>query len=246
MLRVVEVFLLPPLLPLLLLAAACLIRRRFRRVGLAGIAAAGLLLVGSSLPIAGVALLRTLQRAPALDLAHLPPAAEAIVVLSADMDVDAPEYGGQTPGPLTLQRLRYAAAVHEATGLPLLVAGGQLPGHTEAHATTMQRVLEDDFGVRVRWCEAGSRTTAENARESAGILRAAGIERVFLVTHAWHMPRAAACFARRGIAVVAAPTAFARWPRDPWVAWLPRWSGQRDVALALHEWLGRAYYALVD
>lgn len=244
MLRTLEVFLLPPLMPLLLLAAACLLRRRHRKLGRAGLVLAVALLVASNLPIVGVALLRTLQTSPALDPARLPDGAQAIAVLSADMDVGAMEYGGQTVGPMTMQRIRYAALLQRATGLPLLASGGLLPSHSEPHADSMRRVLEGELGVRVRWCENRSLTTAENAGYSAALLRAAGITRILLVTHAWHMPRARACFARHGVETIPAPTAFARWPTDPLVACLPRWSGQRDVALALHEWLGRAFYAL--
>jgi uncharacterized SAM-binding protein YcdF (DUF218 family) len=176
MLRAVEPFLLPPLLPLVLALLFLGLRRKRRKLGNAGLVVATLLLVAGNLPIVGVALLRTLQTAPPLDLAQLP-----------------------------------------------------------KHATSMQRALETELGVRVRWLESRSTTTAENARYSAELLRGSGIERVLLVTHAWHMPRAQASFQRHGIATTAAPTAFACWPTDPLV-----------VALALHEWLGRAYYALVE
>ncbi len=245
MLRAVEVFLLPPLLPLLLAGAGLLMRRRRKGLGNVALALGLALLVACNLPIVGVALLRTLQTSPALDLAQLPDGPQAIVVLSADMDVGADEYGGQTVGPMTMQRIRYAALLHKATGLPILVSGGKLPSHQESHATSMQRALQNEFGVQVRWLEDRSQTTAENARDSASLLATAGVSRVFLVTHAWHMPRAMAVFARHGLEPLAAPTAFAHWPTNPWVAWLPRWSGQRDVALAGHEWLGRLYYAVM-
>lgn len=246
MLRALEVFFLPPLMPLCLAAIAWLARRRWRRTGTTGLVLAAALIVATSLPIVGSALLRSLQVAPALDLAHLPAGPQAIVVLSADMDVDAPEYGKQTVGPMTMQRLRYAARLHKASGLPILVAGGLLPSHVETHAASMRRVLEQELGVEVRWSEERSLTTAENARFSAEILRAAGVSCAFVVTHAWHIPRSVASFAGTGLDAIPAPTAFARWPSDPMVAWLPRWTGQRDVALALHEWMGRVYYALFE
>ncbi|MEZ5964625.1 MAG: YdcF family protein [Planctomycetota bacterium] len=245
MLRTLEVFFLPPLLPLAVAGLSLLALRRWRRAAKAGLVLAAVLMWVMSLPIVGSALLRTLQAEGALDLAHLPPA-QAIAVLSADMDVDPPEYGTQSVGPMTMQRLRYAAHLRRATGLPILVSGGRLPSHNEAHATSMRRVLEQELGVEVRWTEERSTTTAENARFSADILRQAGIHDVFVVTHAWHMPRAVDSFEHYGLVAHPAPTAFARWPTDPWVAWLPRWSGQRDVALALHEWLGRAYYAAFE
>ena len=39
----------------------------------------------------------------------------------------------------------------------------------------MREALERDFGVKVRWVENASRDTAENARLSAPILKAAGV-----------------------------------------------------------------------
>ena len=54
----------------------------------------------------------------------------------------------------------------------------------------MKQVLEREFQVPVTWVEETSRNTLENARGSFQVLGAAGIRRVYLVTHAWHMPRA--------------------------------------------------------
>lgn len=246
MLRAVEALLLPPTSPLLLFALGWLLGRKLPRLGRAARGLALLLLVVTAMPIAGSACLITLQPHAALDLDRLPSGPQAIVVLSADMDVAAPEYGHQTVGPMTMQRIRYAAALHRKSKLPVLVSGGMLAGHDETHAASMHAVLEGELSASVRWREDQSRTTAENARFSAEVLRGAGVERVFLVTHAWHMPRALQSFARHGITCVPAPTAFAAWPTDPWVAGLPRWSGVRDVSLALHEWLGHLYYRLTE
>jgi len=243
-LRLIEAFLMPPLFALLVIAAAFLVRRRRPRAGGLALFLGFALLVAGSLPVVGSALLRSLQTSPPLDLDHLPSGPRAIVVLSADMTVHAPEYGGQTVGPMTMQRLRYAARLRAATDLPLLVSGGMLAHHEEPHAVSMRRVLERELDAPVRWIEDRSTTTAENARFTAELLRREGITSVFLVTHAWHMPRARACFAAHGIETVAAPTAFAHAPRDWFAGWLPRWTAQRDVALALHEWLGRAHLTL--
>src|SRR3546814_14888599 len=72
----------------------------------------------------------------------------------------------------------------------------------------MQITLERDFGVEVRWTESESTSTWTNARLSAAKLRAAGIRRFYLVTHAWHMPRAMLAFAGTGLEAVPAPTCF--------------------------------------
>jgi uncharacterized SAM-binding protein YcdF (DUF218 family) len=73
----------------------------------------------------------------------------------------------------------------------------------------MRVVLEGEFGVPVRWTEDRSRTTQENARYSAEMLKAAAVTRIVLVVHGADMPRAMAEFADQGIAVMPAPTGLA-------------------------------------
>jgi uncharacterized SAM-binding protein YcdF (DUF218 family) len=108
----------------------------------------------------------------------------------------------------------------------------------------MARALRDELGAEVRWIEPRSANTWENARESASILAAAGVRRVFLVTHAWHMPRAAACLRAHGIDVVEAPTGFRGPAFEGAASLVPSWSAIRDSSLALHEMLGRLWYAV--
>ena len=54
--------------------------------------------------------------------------AQAIVILGGGVRRNAPEYGGDTVGRLTLDRVRYGAFVARATGLPVLVTGGVVRG----------------------------------------------------------------------------------------------------------------------
>lgn len=225
--------LLPPFNGLLLVLAGALLRRRW-------LVAAGLvLLFVLSLPAVGDALLRGLEGEP-LDLAR-PHGAQAIVVLGGGRYRDAPEYGADTVNGYTLERLRYAARLQRQTGLPVLVSGGQPDGGGLSEAEAMRRVLADEFGVPVRWVEGASDNTHDNATLSAALLRPDQVQRVLLVTHAWHLPRAQRAFERAGLAVVPAPTRFHREPltaRD----WLP--TGYEASRLALREWLGMVWYRL--
>ena len=50
--------------------------------------------------------------------------------------------------------------------------------------------------------EEESRTTRENARFTAQLLRARGIQQVLLVSDGYHLPRARMLFRREGIAVL--------------------------------------------
>ncbi|PWG74936.1 hypothetical protein DF186_15320, partial [Enterococcus hirae] len=81
-------------------------------------------------------------------------------------------------------------------------------GQPPSEAMLGAEVLQRDFGVATRWLEERSRTTWENALFSAEMLRAAGVERVVLVTSAAHMPRSRWCFEQNGIEVIAAPVGF--------------------------------------
>jgi uncharacterized SAM-binding protein YcdF (DUF218 family) len=237
--------LLPPLNVLLLALCALALWRR-RRALARGLAIAALALLWlSSTPAVGALLLRALQTSPALPAAGPWPTAQAIVVLSAEMERSAPEYAGaQRPGPLTMDRLRYAAFLHRQTGLPLLVSGGQLESYADPHAATMRAHLEHDLGIPVRWSEERSRDTFENAQFSAATLLRDGVRRVLLVTHAWHMPRARAAFERFGLEVVPAPTGFRGAALAGIRDLVPRWTALRDCALALHELIGIAWYAI--
>jgi uncharacterized SAM-binding protein YcdF (DUF218 family) len=189
----------------------------------------------ASTPCVGGSLLGCLQTSPALPPDGALPEAAAIVVLSAEADTDAAEYGSAVAGPMTMQRLRYAAALQRRTGLPLLTSGGVPATAAPPLASLMARAATAEFGVSVRWTEERSADTRENAAFSAELLKGAGVHKVLLVTTAWHMPRAAAWFRANGIEVVPAPTAFRGPAVEDWTSFVPRASGLRDTCLALHE-----------
>ncbi len=242
--RAIEALTTPPGVCIVLLLLGICLGRRWPRLGrwlsIFGIAALWL----ASTPFVAGSLLRTLQTAPPLPADGPLPQAAAIVVLSAEADRDAPEYGGSTVGSMTLQRIRYAAVLHQRTGLPVLTSGGRPGFELEPIATTMARVLEAEFHTPVRWREERSADTWENAEFSAAMLKQAGVDTVLLVTHAWHLPRATRCFAAQGVTVVPAPTAF-RGPAfvDGQSFW-PTTAALRDTTFALHEWYGRIFYLL--
>jgi uncharacterized SAM-binding protein YcdF (DUF218 family) len=231
--------LLPPLNGLLVICAGVLIWRRFPRLARGCVVAGVALLWLLALPVVGNALLRTLEGAPvtATELKQ----AQAIVVLGGGRYRDAAEYGGDTVGEATLLRLRYAAKLQRETGLPILVSGGKPEGGQLSEAETMRHALMQDFGVPVRWIEDASDNTHENAAHSARMLKADGVQRILLVTHAWHMPRAASSFSWTGLTVIPAPTDFHRQAITT-LDWLPRDYGRSRHAI--HEWIGLAWYRI--
>jgi uncharacterized SAM-binding protein YcdF (DUF218 family) len=130
--------------------------------------------------------------------------AQAIVVLASGIRHHAPEYGGETLSTATLERVRYAAHLVRFLPLPVLVSGGARD-RGAPEALLMRQVLLREFGVQVRFVEATSRNTHENAQRSAAILRGARIHDVVLIAHAVDMRRAQAEFAAAGLTTVAAP-----------------------------------------
>lgn len=242
----IESLLLPPGGLLLLLVAGLLLLKTRPRLARA-------LLIGGTLafyllatPLGSEALLHSLEPYPALPadglLATDPPG--AIVVLGGGRYTDAPEYGGDTVSVLTLERIRYGARLARRTGLPLLVTGGSVWKEQESEGELMRRALEIDFQLPTRWVEGTSRTTWENATLSKPILESAGINEVYLVTHAWHMPRAVFAFEQAGLQVIPAPTSFTQAAdMDPGALDLwPDARGLRRSYFALHEMVGMLWY----
>jgi uncharacterized SAM-binding protein YcdF (DUF218 family) len=113
------------------------------------------------------------------------------------------EDSGEPSGALR-RRASWAAAAYRA-GLAsrIIAAGGRRWGdHVEAEATfrwLVQSGVPEDR-ILMELC---SLTTAENAIFSAPLLRSLSKSRAIVVTCAWHMPRAVACFRAVGIEAIA-------------------------------------------
>jgi uncharacterized SAM-binding protein YcdF (DUF218 family) len=245
--------LLPPASLFLLIAVGLAIWRRWPRAGriVAGTGLAALAFLSTS---AGARLfVAPLERMSTALQAPERAGAQAIVVLAAGRLRHAPEYGDRDiPDTIALARLRYAAHLQRATGLPVLVSGGNgasgvdpdVDDRAYTKADAMAAALREDFGVPVKWIEPRSRDTFENAAYSAALLRADGVKRILLVTDAMHMPRARAAFERAGLDAVSAPTMF--FTRQPLTlsAWVPSAEGMRRSWYAIYELLGIGWYRI--
>jgi len=169
---------------------------------------------------------------------------QAIVVLGGGTYFSAPEYGGDTVKAPVLARLRYAAHLHRALDKPVLASGGAPEGNPVPEARLMSEVLQQDFRIAVRWTEQGSRNTFENALMSASLLKPAGIQRIYLVTHAWHMRRARLAFEHAGFKVIPAPTGYATRFKLSVLDFLPDAHALDNSALFFHEVAGIGWYYL--
>ena len=234
----------PPTSLALLAIIGLLLRGRFARTGRVLTWASLVSLMALSLPVVSDTLMVALEQGlPLAPPADAPP--QAIVILGGDVVRSGQD--GQTTfhvGALSLERVRAGAILHRQTGLPILVTGGPLHEGDPPVAVLMAISLQKDFGVPVRWVEAESRDTWQNARLSAAMLHQADVGSVFLVTQAWHMPRALQSFADTGMRVTASPTRLDQPVRPVLTDFLPSIRAWLTGYFALHEWIGRVWYAL--
>lgn len=239
--KLIGALLLPPLNLLLLAAAGLAVSLRHPAPGrrLTLLALAGLWLL--STPLLAKRMLGWVEAPCAPVTAGL---AEAIVVLGGGVRWVAPEYGSGTLGDKQLERVRYAARVYRQTRVPVLVSGGS-PDERPPEALLMRETLEQEFGVPVAWAEGLSRTTRENAAFSAPLLRQAGIRRLYLVTHAWHLPRATRAFEREGFTVSPAGMGCDSIQPFEWTDVLPAPQGLLTSHNAIHELVGEVWYWLL-
>jgi uncharacterized SAM-binding protein YcdF (DUF218 family) len=241
-----KILVLPPGCLLVLAVAGLLTLRRWPWVGRSLLTASLVLLYVLSMPACSGLLRHSLEKYPALTEADLVADAGAIVVLAADEHSAAPEYRqSDTVGMISLERIRYGAWLHRATGgLPMLTTGGKLHPHGIPVGETMATALREEFGVPVRWVEDASSNTLENARFSAEILRGEGIGKIYLVTSASHMRRSVAAFESTGVEVVPAPTNLPS-PIGPTIGdFMPRAKALHESSMALYEWFGLVWYHL--
>lgn len=245
--KLLTAVLLPPTGPVLLALFGLWLARTARsqrwRNGGARLAMVSLFsLLVLSLPVVGNALLASLESHPPITPAQLR-RVQAIVILSGGSYFGAPEFGGDTVSNVTLERVRYGAKLARESRLPLLVTGGA-PFGGRPEGESMKAVLEDEFGVPVRWVEAASRDTEESASLSAQLLKARGVTRIALLSHGWHLPRAIPLFERQGLEVTPAPMGFSTSPPSALASFLPGGLGNSNKAL--HEYLGQLFNRLKE
>src|SRR4051794_12131038 len=235
-------FLAPPTVLITLCVVGALIALRWRVAGLAIVLAASLALYAVATPVISSWLLRRAE-------AGLPrPAgfrgAKAIVVLGGEVrsgnGADIPDrLGGRA-----YERLAFATDAYHELHLPVAVSGGRPPDRRTTEGEMMKAALESEFNVPVTWNEDQSRTTWENAVFTAALLRKAGIDKVVVVTHRWHLPRAIRSFERAGMPAVPWPAPETRSGGSHLGDYLPSIAALQDSFYGLHELIGRVYYEL--
>ena len=239
----VAIALLSPLgTALVLTLIGLLLQPRARRAGTALLVVAVGWLALWSVPAVSEALQEQVERPyPPVAAASLPQA-DAIVVLGGAM---APPARGRIYPDLgsAADRVWHAARVYRAGKAPLLLAsGGSDPAIAAVPEARSMAALLVELGVPPAAIlqEDRSRTTGENARFSAPLLRARQVKTILLVTSALHMARAVAEFERAGFQVIPAATDHAQVQYTGVQLWLPDTDALHDSARTMKEIVGRA------
>ena len=229
---------------LLIFAALLLIIFGQRRVGLVSGFLAVVILVVCSSPLSLV-----LYREHELKYPPVPvsasAAADAIVVLGGDVGIPVPP---RAESQLHGNRLLHGFRLFKAGKAPLiLLTGGNVFAQEglEAEAVYSKAILAD-WGIPedAIVIETTSRNTHQNAIYSLETLKGQGIDKILLVTNAFHMPRAAAVFRHVGFDVIPSSSSLSvtDYRRPKLLDWWPSLSNLGKAQAVLREKLGLFVY----
>src|SRR5690554_70848 len=167
--------------------------------------------------------------------------AEAIVVLGGG--VSPAGHGDLYPNLESgADRVWHAARLFHASKAPLvLLTGGSDPEHSATSEAEAMRRFMVDLGVPVQsiLLEQQSRNTTQNAEHAAEILAEQSVNRILLVTSAYHMPRAKALFEAHSLKVIPVATDHEVLSRPLWRNLLPETSALDGSSRAIKEIAGR-------
>lgn len=207
--KVLSLLIHPLFAGLLLLAAGTGLTYWWRKRALLVVALGVLVIWGPATPMVSAWLQGTLEHRYPPKPAAAMPTADAIVTLGGAVGAPQPprvypDLNG------TADRVWHAARLYEADRAPLVIAsGGVLPWKDQRfrEAEAMKALLTS-WGVPADsvLLESTSANTYENATNTAEVMQEHGLERVLLVTSAFHMRRALATFRSQGIEAIPAAT----------------------------------------
>jgi len=238
----------PPGVLLIGIAAAWVLRNRFRRLATVLFVVSLVSLAFLYSDFSGQLLLHPLEEEYRERSPEALPRADAIVILGGA--VRAP--GGEHARPeldIGADRVLFGVELFRAGKAPLIAFSGGAVGvvgvSESPEALAAARILQQ-MGVPASAIrtEAQSRNTHENATYSYRLLSPLGVRRILLVTSAAHMPRASALFRHAGFDVVPAPCDF----RTGWGSErllfrvLPDPGNLTDSDSAIKEYVGIAVY----
>ena len=233
----VQIWLLPPGLNLFLALVGFFFLWHFQRFGISLMVISFVSLWLLSTPMIAQYIIDKLQfKYPALQIEKFPTHTtdSAIIVLG----------GGET-----FERLRYAVYLYKNTHMPAIMLGGELNELSSSHADLMLQELRENFKPPAHWRESPYNTTKDEGDFLVPILQKNGIHIAYLVTNAWHIPRAMytfnSAFRDTNIKIIAAPMGYVTYQNDQkFLNYFPSIVGLKTSTVAIHEYIGILFYFL--
>lgn len=247
--KLLDVFLCPYTWGVLLFAAATPWRirqaRRWRRRRAYGIAGLGVLILAGTSPLSNAIMWRLERSTPST---YRPDATyDAVVLLGGLVDEEATAESGLPAYNDNVERMIMAhQLLREDKARIVIVSAAANEAFPEAgEARVVARQLRawgiDEARIVI---EDKARNTRENALYTQAIAKERGLERVLLVTSAFHMARAYDCFQAIGMKVDTLAVDYRAHARSGSAVgdWIPRVDGLGDMSGTLHELFGRLVY----
>lgn len=247
----IQAWILPPGFNLLLMWIGFLCLHYAKWLGRSVIAIAFVTLWLFSTPIIAQLLIDQLQyQYPILNINKISKhSASAIIVLGGGDEISLESKNGYQLSDASEFRLRYAATLYQQTHFPIIVSGGNITKPRPSEANLMREEMQNYFHTPVAWEENKSINTRDEGNLLVAILKKHGVKKAYLVTNAFHMPRAMYTFKKSfsgsHINIIAAPMGYSVLQPDAGMLnYLPSIDAINISETALHEFIGIIAYHL--
>lgn len=205
----------------------------------------GLLWLAASFPVCQT-LISSLEKEFPPTLVKETPRADAIVVLGGMINTLTP-FPDRVETLGSGERLTDSILLHKAgkAEYVLFTGGSGLLFEQEIKESGFAKKFLIDFGVPENkiLLESESRNTFENAIYTKKILEEKKIERIILVTSAFHMKRSLAIFQKLGIEAFPFPTDYRSLRMElNWETLIPSTGALETTTIAIKEWIGIYMY----
>jgi len=232
----------PGIIIILLIVSAFFIKKRWKTLNII------LALVLYSISIEPV---KDMFITPLEDAYRVPPMEslkkyDAYIVLGGGINENAPDLNGE--GQLSsesLPRVVDAYRLYKIEKKPIILSGGRVYGKKSEAQIAKKFLISLGVNERDIIIEENSRDTYENALLVKEILKNKGLNKIILITSAFHMKRSVQLFKKHFSHILPYPTGY-RTSRSDYnvLSYMPNGENIAFVAYSIKEYMGIMYYKL--